>query len=660
MADDIKFEFGAKDTASAVIDKMVADIVEQQKRLSAAFKASGVEVRGFDDAVKDTTSSDTKDLAKRIGIGDVVDGFSKARKHAEGLNRTIAAFIPAVGGLVAAAGAIGIGHLFTGWTDAAADLQRNAQSMGVSVDRLSTAQNALRLTGASAEAASSGLSGLQQTMRGALFSGDAQSAGLFRGLGIDIGSFNGGARRALDVIPQVANAVQRLYRAGNPDAAVNLLSKVGLSPEWLTVLKDGAAGWDKYNEAAYRAGHVTQQQADAAKELQQEQTRLGIALETFGYQVAGEVAPDLVPIIKHMSEWVEKNRDWLAQDMAGALKGVLNYVASGEWAKLSGSLVNIIGQFGSWTTAIEKVGAAWEKNAPTAKLIADLGVLAVLPIPPWIKLLLAIGGDSANNPEANAARDSQIDKDATDYLAAHPYRDFPAEAAGQNGFGENPGPRVPMKRFSPAVAKDLPPEARALLDAIAGGESGGDYSKVNPASGAFGRYQFLGSTWSETAEQTRMYGQTPENQDRNAWFLAQQRYQAATNGRDLLTDLKAGRDPSRFLAPTWPSLPGGSQPNIMTPSFSDRLHMNMQRPEVTEPKTPTSTASRDAAPPANADDRDSDHSGRVRLEVIHRDPPAGVSLQVTPADGSNVQVDGPKVETSMPGAQQRNVARDGF
>jgi muramidase (phage lysozyme) len=150
-------------------------------------------------------------------------------------------------------------------------------------------------------------------------------------------------------------------------------------------------------------------------------------------------------------------------------------------------------------------------------------------------------------------------------------------------------PRVtgpPFRQTSPyrgGIATDpvnlsIPPVGRALLNAIARGESAGRYDiRYSPRGGvpfdlstgqhprifepsphgrssAAGRYQFTWSTWRDFAGANTPF--TPENQDRYAWALAQRTYRNNT-GRDLATDLEQqGFTPriAQALAPTWHAL----------------------------------------------------------------------------------------------------------
>lgn len=150
----------------------------------------------------------------------------------------------------------------------------------------------------------------------------------------------------------------------------------------------------------------------------------------------------------------------------------------------------------------------------------------------------------------------------------------------------------------------LPKEARALLDTIsAPGLEGADYNTIvgggkfseygqHPGrvgvvtaqgpSTAAGRYQITGTTWKELQDKySDLKDFSPENQDKAAWYLAQERYSKATGGRKLEEDLKSN-DPniiqgiSQALSGTWSSLQGGVHQGSGAGKFSKMYSENLQ------------------------------------------------------------------------------------
>lgn len=153
----------------------------------------------------------------------------------------------------------------------------------------------------------------------------------------------------------------------------------------------------------------------------------------------------------------------------------------------------------------------------------------------------------------------------------------------------------------------LPPEAIALLNTIAGPESGGSYNTVyggqkvadlsdhprinveitsgpnaGKTSSAAGKYQFLKGTWDTYAQKLGLKDFSKDSQDQAAWALAQDAYKDATGG-NLYADLKSG-DPEviaqvgKALSPIWTSLPGGIEQGTTTNRFVNSFASNLQSP----------------------------------------------------------------------------------
>jgi muramidase (phage lysozyme) len=199
--------------------------------------------------------------------------------------------------------------------------------------------------------------------------------------------------------------------------------------------------------------------------------------------------------------------------------------------------------------------------------------------------------------------------------------------AVNGGMATQPKPGDPEGPIQPNVT----PNGANLLRTIRGSESNGDNpnsynlivggqrltnyddhpGNINPKIGvdtknghstASGAYQFTKTTWNEVADK---YGNvldrdkngkvvfTPQNQDKAAWLLAQERYNKVTGGGNLEKDLS---DPAKHdtvmkaLSGTWTSLPGGSEPNGATASRLGALAGYTKKVAMAFPPTAASMA----------------------------------------------------------------------
>lgn len=189
-----------------------------------------------------------------------------------------------------------------------------------------------------------------------------------------------------------------------------------------------------------------------------------------------------------------------------------------------------------------------------------------------------------------------------DWIGKEIYRNISGQLSQINPKQEDLGPlespgSTPGSRgggqFTGSAA-DIPPEGKALLDAIAGAEAGGynarypsktfdngykDHPRIRERtpwgtySDAAGRYQFMSPTWDKYKPAKEF---TPENQDIAAWRLATAVYGFGESG--IVRDLK--KDPmivAAKLRGTWPSLPGGSQQNTHTQGFLTRYKNSVKK-----------------------------------------------------------------------------------
>ena len=224
----------------------------------------------------------------------------------------------------------------------------------------------------------------------------------------------------------------------------------------------------------------------------------------------------------------------------------------------------------------------------------------------------------------------------------------PGVGRGENGGSMVGGPSIGAGRSGSgggvsgdrAVSTQVPPEGRALLDAIAQGEGGRHgYNAINyvaarthgprfedfsrhPFQGqsgytAAGRYQILWNTFAPYAQRLGLTDFSPESQDRAAWALAVDVYARRTR-RNLEEDLK---NPQMFesitsaLAPTWHALRGGGGDR-----FIETLRQRMQNPEQTQVATGTGGQGASITPTASAENNRPTQQVAAALPTAYQPP----------------------------------------
>ncbi len=186
----------------------------------------------------------------------------------------------------------------------------------------------------------------------------------------------------------------------------------------------------------------------------------------------------------------------------------------------------------------------------------------------------------------NSSGKPALYKDAAraDWLAKSEEAQFQGRLTRDPSFAATAQAALGLAPRAGVAAKDIPTEGAALLETIAGPESGGQYDvRYTPDGGskfsdlsrhpniaeptrdgrqstAAGKYQFVKATWDRAARALGLKDFSPESQDKAAWWLARQDYQSHT-GRDLLSDLKSPdanvqAGIRRTLSQTWEGLKG--------------------------------------------------------------------------------------------------------
>jgi hypothetical protein len=328
---------------------------------------------------------------------DVSAKFDKIKKRVDGLTKTVdktqksfgslalrdlSGLTKHVGSLAGAAGALGVGLLaavpalavITGagtlagaarlesiWADWGTQLLFTAQNIGLTATNLQTLQGAATLAGSSASSLSSGMEQLGQNLWDASGGRAPQVVAALQMMHIGWQNMDRSAKSTAVVLPQIADYIKGLHDPFAQAAiATDLFGAAGMN--MLPFLRLGARGIAEYNAEAAAYGVTSASGAQAANQLRMSEAKLTLAVTGLGLTIAQNVAPVLIPMIDHMAAWVAANRQWIAGDMTGAVRGFGQAIDAINWKdvdKLFSLVAHPISSIDAGGQAVMKFGK-WE------------------------------------------------------------------------------------------------------------------------------------------------------------------------------------------------------------------------------------------------------------------------------------------------------------
>jgi hypothetical protein len=241
-------------------------------------------------------------------------GLADAAKNVNGLLAGIGVSLSAAGLAAMAKSAI----------DAADQLNKLSQKIGISVESLSTLRYAAELSDVSLETLQAGIRGLSQNISEAS-TGIGDSAEMFKALGIAVKNADGSMKSTEDVLLQVANVFSKMEDGAVKSAlAVKLFGRGGL--EMIPFLNQGAAGINQLTAEAERLGlKLTTETGQAAGAFKDNLTALKAAGSSLGISLMNEVLPPLLALTTSMRDSAS-GAGSMASMIGGALRTALEAV----------------------------------------------------------------------------------------------------------------------------------------------------------------------------------------------------------------------------------------------------------------------------------------------------------------------------------------------
>ncbi|AUR38349.1 putative phage tail tape measure protein (plasmid) [Phaeobacter piscinae] len=318
-------------------------------------------------------------------------GFDKGLKSSESRVKRFGKAISKIGVGLSVVSA-GVLAAVRNQLNAADELSKSAQRLGVPIEELSALRHAADMSAVSASDLDNGLVRLSRNMQDA-FAGGKRTSALFRDLGISFSDTNGKLRPTSEVM---ADAAERL--AAMPDGAkktalaFELFGRAGAN--LIPMLNGGRAGLQGMLKEARELGLVVDQKTGkSAENFNDNLSRLSKTLRGVLLQSMAALAPVLERItnaVVNASKWFRDLSPSVRQALAGfvaflAVAGPLALAIGGVTLALSaiaGPVVAVVGGFAALVAGASVLGVSLRTIAAVAGAVAAAF---------GIKLVVAIG-----------------------------------------------------------------------------------------------------------------------------------------------------------------------------------------------------------------------------------------------------------------------------
>ena len=265
-----------------------------------------------------------------------------------------------------AAGAVGfsLSTMMSKFLSVGDGIDKASIRIGVSAERLQSLRYAANLSGASAETLDKSMAKLNENIAKAASGKNEELASLFKKLGISLKDANGNLRNAADVMPQVADAIQR-----NTDAGLRarmMIAAFGEEGQKLVPMLEGGSGaLQEMQDRAKRLGLVMSgDDVKAAAALGDRFSELGMVFDSFGNTLSAKIAPVLTPIIDDLVEFIAKNKEAFAgrvsqavAQFAQAIKRIDFQALADGCMKAFDAIGRVFDAIGGFETVLKAIGA---------------------------------------------------------------------------------------------------------------------------------------------------------------------------------------------------------------------------------------------------------------------------------------------------------------
>lgn len=329
----------------SILDKFVMLFEADASKLDKGLKDS-------EDKAKRTTDAIHKvdDAADKMGktVNHTVTGFNAATDAASKIGPGLSGAITAIGGVVTAA--LSLQAVMANLTNAANyvdDLNDAAQRLGVALPDLAAWGDAAKLSSGTVEGLVGSLESLTASMSVIDVTGKSRIAPFLAELGIDLDNVKYKGKSALELLPDIAQAFEKLSK----QQSLGIGRKLGLDAGTIAMLQTGRQATLDLVRDMRELGGVTDEQAEAAANYNDSLDLLRISWRGLWLEIGTAVLPVLASLGIALGDgvaWVRKHSDVFVGAAAAigvalstyALPALLSF-ATAAWAAVAPILLAV-------------------------------------------------------------------------------------------------------------------------------------------------------------------------------------------------------------------------------------------------------------------------------------------------------------------------------
>jgi hypothetical protein len=262
----------------------------------------------------DTSKADAAIVQNRKSVDELVDGLGEAEQQGTKTGSTLTAVALKIGAAFLAAG--GVLQTINGATALAervADLGDLSDNLDISVEKLDAFQKAMYATGGTAEGALSTIESLTRRMGKGFRDADGPIAKTLGGLGIKLTDASGRAKDSIDVITDLAGALEGVNKA----QAYQTLQQLGISdPKVIENILKGRKEMEGLLRVEKERGVISQAEVERARKLADAQDRLRASVS----RISDGFLNMFIPAVTKVIEWLDQLTSW-ASEHSDAITG---------------------------------------------------------------------------------------------------------------------------------------------------------------------------------------------------------------------------------------------------------------------------------------------------------------------------------------------------